>query len=293
MKKISGSGVALVTPFLEGGDIDFEGLTKLVNHCFDGGIDYLVVMGTTAENPVLQSDEKLAILAHVIKVNAKKLPIVYGIGGNCTAEVTAALKSTNLDGVDAILSVSPYYNKPTQEGVYQHFKAVSESTNLPIIVYNVPGRTSSNMQAETTLRLAHDFDNIVAIKEASGELEQVMKICNERPSDFLVISGDDNLTLPMIASGGNGVISVSGQAFPATFSQMVNAAIEGDFVTARQAHYKLFEVTKMLFAEGNPGGVKAALHHKGICGKYMRLPLWPISKELEESISKEILKHDL
>lgn len=293
MTKFRGTGVALVTPFNNNHQVDFNGLEKLVNHCLDGGVEYLVVMGTTGENATLDQDEKLQVLQHVQKVNNGRKPIVYGIGGNNTAGLVETIKNTDFSGIDAILSVSPYYNKPTQEGIYQHYKTLSTASPVPIILYNVPGRTSSNISAETTLRLAHDFENIIAIKEASGNMEQVMKIINERPEGFLVISGDDNITLPIIACGGDGVISVSGQGFPDVFTQMVRAALAGDFEKARQGHYQLFEVTKLLFAEGNPGGIKAALKIKSICEDHMRQPLWPISDALKGAIKKEIEKHKI
>lgn len=288
MTKFRGTGVALVTPFDEKHKIDFNGLEKLVHHCVEGGVDYLVVMGTTGENATLTSAEKQEVLKHVQKVNNGRKPIVYGIGGNNTGALVETIKSTDFNGIDGILSVSPYYNKPTQEGIYQHFKSLSEASPVPIILYNVPGRTSSNMAAETTLRLAKDFDNIIATKEASGDLEQVMKIINDRPEGFLVISGDDNITLPLIACGVDGVISVSGQGFPKIFTGMVRMALGNDYENARNLHYKLFEITKMLFAEGNPGGIKAVLKMKGICEEHMRQPLWRISKELREKIGKEL-----
>ena len=285
--------MALITPFDSDHNIDFNGLEKLVNHCIDGGVDYLVVMGTTGENAVLSNAEKQEVLKFVQKVNAGRKPIVYGIGGNNTAALVEAIKSTDFSEIDAILSVSPYYNKPTQEGIYQHFKTISEASPVDIIVYNVPGRTSSNMTAQTTVRLAKDFDNIIAIKEASGDMEQVMTIINNRPEGFLVISGDDNLTLPIIACGGDGVISVSGEGFPKVFSTMVKDALNGDMAAARKGHYRLLEVTKMLFAEGNPGGIKAALKHQDICEEYMRQPLWMISDELRTKIGEEMQKQGL
>lgn len=293
MNKFRGTGVALITPFDSDHNIDFNGLEKLVNHCIDGGVDYLVVMGTTGENAVLSNAEKQEVLKFVQKVNAGRKPIVYGIGGNNTAALVETIKSTDFSEIDAILSVSPYYNKPTQEGIYQHFKTISEASPVDIIVYNVPGRTSSNMTAQTTVRLANDFDNIIAIKEASGDMEQVMTIINNRPEGFLVISGDDNLTLPIIACGGDGVISVSGQGFPKVFSPMVKDALNGDMAAARKGHYRLLEVTKMLFAEGNPGGIKAALKHQNICEEYMRQPLWMISDELRTKIGEEMQKQGL
>lgn len=293
MNKFRGTGVALITPFDSDHNIDFNGLEKLVNHCIDGGVDYLVVMGTTGENAVLSNAEKLEVLKFVQKVNAGRKPIVYGIGGNNTRALVETIKSTDFNGIDAILSVSPYYNKPTQEGIYQHYKTISEACPVDIILYNVPGRTSSNMTAETTLRIARDFDNVIAIKEASGNMEQVMKIINERPEGFLVISGDDNLTLPIIACGGDGVTSVSGEGFPKVFTKMVNDALAGNMEAAREGHYRLFEVTKMLFEEGNPGGIKAALKFQNICEEHMRQPLWMISDDLRNRIGDEMKKHNL
>lgn len=293
MTEFRGSGVALVTPFNENQEVDLLGLENLVNHCINGGINYFVVMGTTAENATLNADEKLAVLRQVQKVNGRRLPIVYGIGGNDTQGIVKTIKETDFDGIDAILSVSPYYNKPTQEGIYQHFKTISENSPVPIIVYNVPGRTSSNMSAGTTLRLANDFKNIIGIKEASGNMEQVMKIIKERPEGFKVISGDDNLTLSMICCGGDGVISVSGQGFPKVFSIMVNSALSHMLKDAREAHYKLLDITNMLFEEGNPGGIKAVLEEKGICGPTLRQPLWKISDDLKTRIKKEMIKESI
>ena len=287
MKNFRGSGVALVTPFTASGEVDHAGLRKLVSFVTEKGINYLVVMGTTGESATLTKAEKDAVLATVIDENSGKLPIVLGIGGNNTQAVLEAFKSQDFTGVDAILSVSPYYNKPTQEGIYQHYKVLAEATELPIILYNVPGRTASNISAKTTLRLAHDFKNIIAVKEASGDLEQIMEITMNRPEGFLVISGDDNLTLPMLALGGDGVISVSGQGYPEVFSKMVNDGLAGKIEEARKGHYELFEVTKMLFAEGNPGGIKVALEARGLCGAGVRLPLWPISDSLKNDIVAE------
>lgn len=293
MNKFQGTGVALVTPFDNSHQVDFDGLKRLVNHSIDGGVEYLVVMGTTAENATLEDSEKLAVLNHVQKVNSGRKPIVYGIGGNNTARLVEIIKQTDFNGIDAILSVSPYYNKPTQEGIYQHYKTLAKASPVPIILYNVPGRTSSNISASITIRLANEFKNIIGIKEASGDLEQVMEIINTKPNGFLVISGDDNITLPMLALGGDGVISVSGQGFPEVFSQMVRHGLEGNFEEARKGHYKLFEVTRMLFAEGNPGGIKSALKHKGICEDFMRQPLWRISESLSISIADQIEKHKI
>jgi len=288
MQQLKGTGVALVTPFDNQMNIDYPALERLVNYVIDGGVEYLVVLGTTGESATLNATEKAEVLEFVKKVNAGRKPIVFGIGGNNTAALVESMQTAKLDGVTAILSASPYYNKPTQEGIYQHYKTLSEASPLPIILYNVPGRTASNISAETTLRLAHDFDNIIAVKEASGNMEQIMKIINDRPEGFMVISGDDNLTLPMIALGGDGVISVSGQGFPKVFTDMVRQALAGNMEAARKGHYQLFEITKMLFAEGNPGGIKAVLKHKGLMEEYMRQPLWPISEALRQDIVKEM-----
>ena len=293
MHKFKGTGTALVTPFDNKGAVDYNALERLITHVIEGGVEYLVVMGTTAENPVLDQEEKTKVLEAAKEANAGKLPLVYGIGGNNTEGLIKTIESTDLNGVDGSVSVSPYYNKPTQEGIYQHYKALAEKSPVPIIIYNVPGRTSSNITAETTLRLARDCDNIIGVKEASGDMVQVMDIIHNRPDDFLVISGEDNLTLPIVASGGDGVISVSGQAFPTVFSEMVLAALAGDMEKARHLHYKLFNITKMLFAEGNPGGVKAALSLQQICGETLRLPLWNISNSLRNQISEEIERQQL
>jgi len=284
MNKFRGSGVALVTPFTANGEVDYEGLRNLVTHVTQGGIDYLVVLGTTGESATLNAKEKQQVIKTVVDQNAGKLPVVLGIGGNNTAGVIEAIANQNFEGIDAILSVSPYYNKPTQEGIYQHYKAIASATSMPIILYNVPGRTSSNISAETTLRLARDFDSIIGVKEASGDMEQIMAVVKDRPDGFLVISGDDNLVYSMIALGGDGVISVSGQGFPRIFSKMVTEALEGQYHSALEKHYELFEVTQLLFAEGNPGGIKVALRAQGVCGDSLRLPLWPISEPLAQQL---------
>lgn len=293
MQAFRGTGVALVTPFTKDLSIDFNALERLVSHCVEGGVEYLVVMGTTGENPVLNKTEKKQVLKAVIEAANGRVPIVYGVGGNNTQAIVEELKSEDFSGVSAILSVSPYYNKPTQEGIYQHYKLISENSPLPIILYNVPGRTGSNMTADTTLRLARDFDNIFAVKEASGDLNQVMQIIKDRPEGFMVISGDDNLTFPILALGGDGVISVSGQAFPAVFTEMVRKGLAGDMEAARPLHYSLFDITNMLFEEGNPGGVKACLDIQNIMDSYMRQPLWPISSDLRNRLEAEMVKQGL
>jgi 4-hydroxy-tetrahydrodipicolinate synthase len=285
MKTFKGSGVALVTPFQTDGSIDYKALQQLVSLQIKGGTDFLVVQGTTGESPTLSQDEKRKVLDTVLEVNNGQLPVVYGIGGNNTAGL-AALFQNLPSGVDGILSVSPYYNKPIQKGIVAHFKQVASFTDLPIILYNVPGRTGSNMSVETTLELA-EIDNIVAVKEASGNMEQIMDIIRQRKPGFGVLSGDDNLTMPLIAAGADGVISVVANAFPERFSQMVHASMEGNLNLAKEAHYDLFNVTKMFFEEGNPGGVKVALAQRGLMQETMRMPLYPVSEGLRSRIQAE------
>ena len=284
MEKIKGTGVALITPFNEDLSIDYEGLEKLINYQIDGGVDYLVLMGTTGESAVLSNLEKQAVISFCVKINDGILPIVLGIGGNNTLALVEEIKNTNFTGIDAILSVSPCYNKPTQEGIYLHYKMLAEACSLPIIIYNVPGRTSSNMMAGTTLRLAKEFSNIVAVKEASGDMDQIMKIIKNKNSDFLVLSGDDGLTLPMIYMGAEGVISVIGQSHPKNYSDMVSFGRSGDNNIANQLHYKLYDFYEPFYAEGNPTGVKACLELLGICKCFVRPPLI----EASDAIKKEI-----
>ena len=285
MKTFKGSGVALVTPFHTDGSIDFAALKALVTLQIQGGTDFLVVQGTTGESPTLSQDEKRLVLDTVLEVNNGQLPVVYGVGGNNTLALEPLLKNIP-SGVDGILSVSPYYNKPIQKGIVAHFKMVASFTDLPIILYNVPGRTGSNMSIETTLELA-ELPNVVAVKEASGNMEQIMDIIRQRKPGFGVLSGDDNLTMPLIASGADGVISVVANAFPERFSQMVHASMSGNLELAKQAHYDLFCVTKMFFEEGNPGGVKVALAARGLMQETMRMPLHPVSEGLRSRIQAE------
>lgn len=285
MKQFTGSGVALVTPFKADFSIDIPALRRLVREQINGGTDFLVVQGTTGESPTLSAAEKQVVLETVMDENNGKLPIVYGVGGNNTMAVCEAFAKIPA-GVNGILSVAPYYNKPIQRGFVAHYKALAASTDLPIIMYNVPGRTGSNMLAETTLELA-EIPNIVAMKEASGNMEQIMEIIRSKPADFLLLSGDDAITLPLIAAGANGVISVVANAFPRLFSTMVHSALEGDFTTSRKAHYDLLPVTKLFFAEGNPGGVKIALEENGWMEPHMRLPLVQVSEGLRTAIIKE------
>jgi 4-hydroxy-tetrahydrodipicolinate synthase len=278
LKKLKGTGVALVTPFHKDGSIDFKGLEKLVEHVIRNGVDYLVPLGTTGESVSLSRDEKTAVQDFIVEVNNGRVPIVLGIGGNNTQEVINCIKKTDFHTIDAILSVSPYYNKPSQRGIYEHYKLIASASPVPVILYNVPGRTGSNMSAETTLSLAHDVKNIVAVKEASGNLDQIMQIIKNKPKDFLVISGDDSLTLPIIALGGDGVISVAANVFPKDYSDLVRHCLKGNFDKARDLQYKLVDIMNLLFVEGNPAGAKAALSILKICSENLRLPLVEISK---------------
>ena len=271
--KFKGTGVAIVTPFHQDGNIDFNALGKLIEHLISNGVNYIVALGTTGESVTLTKDEKVAVLNYILDTVEKRVPVVLGLGGNNTQDIIYCLKDYDLDRVDAILSVSPYYNKPTQEGIYQHYKMIGNSSPVPVILYNVPGRTASNISPETALRLANDIKNIIGIKEASGNIEQCMKIINNKPNDFLVISGDDALTLPIISCGGDGVISVVANAFPKVFSEMVNFVLQGNLKAAQKNHYKLLECIENLFVEGNPGGIKAVLKILNITQDTMRLPL--------------------
>jgi len=289
--QLKGTGVAIVTPFTKTGAVDFAGLSKLINHLIAGKVEYLVVLGTTGETATLNKEEKQQVVNHVIKETKKRVPIVLGIGGNNTQEVIDSIKYADLSAFVAILSVSPYYNKPSQQGIYEHYKAIAQSTNKPIILYNVPGRTASNITADTTLKLAHEFKNIVAIKEASGNLEQCMSIINNRPKNFLVISGDDNLTLPLLACGADGVISVLANVYPKDFSEMVRCGLKGDFTTARKLHYKTFEITNQLFADGNPGGAKIALELLKICGSDVRLPLVKPNEGVQQKLKQLVASY--
>lgn len=288
MNQFKGAGVALVTPFLADMSIDFPALRRLVREQIAGGTNFLVVQGTTGESPTLSANEKKQVLETVLEENNGALPIVYGVGGNNTMAVAEAFKQIPA-GVDGILSVAPYYNKPIQRGFVAHYKAIAEATDLPIIMYNVPGRTGSNMLAETTLELA-EVKNIVAMKEASGNMEQIMEIIRCKPEGFLLLSGDDAITMPLIAAGADGVISVVANSFPKHFSGMVKAAMEGDYAQARKLHYDLLPITKLFFTEGNPGGVKAALKQMGWMEEFMRLPLVPISDNLRSAIISETHK---
>lgn len=288
-----GLGVAMVTPFNAQGQIDYSGLQRLVEHLIGGGVDYLVVHGTTGESPTLNKEEKRAVLDFVLEVNNNRLPVAVGIGGNNTAAIAEEMKSTDYSGVSGILSVSPAYSKPTQAGIIAHYKTIAAVCPLPIILYNVPGRTASNISAETTLQLAKEVENIVAIKEASGDMTQIMRIIHDSPEGFEVISGDDALGLPIIAAGGKGVISVIGNAFPKPYSAMVHEALAGDFSSARKYHYQLLDTIEQIFAEGNPGGIKEALQYLGICERHLRLPLVNVSEKTRLAIYKSMAEDEL
>lgn len=285
---LKGTGVAIVTPFDKKGNIDEKGLRKLVQHLIKGQVDYIVVLGTTGESVTLNKEEKKQVIDLIVSENKNRVPLVLGIGGNNTQQILDDLNTYNLSPFCALLSVSPYYNKPSQEGIYQHYKVIAEHSPLPIILYNVPGRTSSNIQWQTTIRLANDFKNIIGIKEASGNIEQIMKIIRHRPKHFLVISGDDNLTLPLIACGADGVISVVANAYPKHFSEMVRAALQGNFDKARKIHYLLMPLTEQLFADGSPAGIKYALRTLGIIQPWLRLPLVLPNKYVQDEIKKLI-----
>jgi 4-hydroxy-tetrahydrodipicolinate synthase len=287
MNKFHGTGVALVTPFKADGSVDFDGLKSLINYQIDGKVEYLVSLGTTGEASTLNKDEKKKIWEFTAEINNGRVPLVAGIGGNNTLEVAKDIKSFNIAGYDAILSASPYYNKPTQEGIYQHYKYLSESSDLPLFLYNVPGRTGSNMLADTTCRLANDCKNIIGMKEASGSFDQFNQIMRDKPKEFLLISGDDPVALPMISLGAVGVISVIGNALPQQLSDMIRLCLQGDFAAALPLHLNLIEFTRLLFVEGNPAGAKAALKNLGVCEDHLRLPLVNVSEQLFNEIVKE------
>lgn len=285
MKELVGTGVALVTPFKEDFSIDIEALTHIVDYCIDGGVDYLVVLGTTGESVTLNSTEKKLVVQTVIKANDGRLPLVLGVGGNNTAAIVEELQLLDLSPFCAILSVSPYYNKPTQEGIYQHFRAISSASPIPIILYNVPGRTGSNMLPKTVLRLANDFENIVAIKEASGDISQITEIIDGKPQNFQVISGDDSTALPTVLAGGSGVISVLGQGMPEVFVKMISSALDGDTNKAQELQSELKEGMSLIFEEGNPAGIKSIFEVLGLSRATVRLPLVEATPELKKRIA--------
>ena len=280
MQAFIGTGVALVTPFKKDFSVDTEALKRIVHHAIDGGVDYLVVLGTTGETATLSQEEKELIIATVVVANNGKLPLVLGVGGNNTSEVVAELKTRDFSKFSAILSVSPYYNKPTQEGIYQHFKMIAEASPISVILYNVPGRTASNMEPETVLRLANNFKNLIGIKEAAGDIVQAMKLIQEKPKDFLVISGDDMITLPIVLAGGSGVISVIGGGYPKEFSQMVRLGLQRKVDEAYVLQYKLMDAIEMIFEQGNPAGVKEIFKSLGLSENTVRLPLVSVNENL-------------
>ena len=290
MKALTGTGIALITPFQQDGSIDFPALEKLVDFSIKGGVEYLVCLGTTAETPTLSKQEKSEIVSTIKSANAGRLPLVLGIGGNNTAEVKDEFTNTDLSDFSAVLSASPAYNKPTQEGIYQHYKVLAQNTEAKIILYNVPGRTSSNINPETTLRLANELNNIIAIKEASPNFLQSTEILKDKPKDFMVISGDDEFGLPMTLAGGKGVISVIAQGLPEEYTQMIRLGLERKVDEAYSLHYKLMDITRSIYVEGNPCGIKVLLSQKGICKPYTRLPLVPASESLSKRINKLLVK---
>ena len=290
MNKFYGTGVAMITPFQGDGQVDYPALGKLIDHLIDGGADYLVSLGTTGESATLNKEEKKQVFKFTAEAVNKRVALVAGIAGNNTLEVVEEIKAFDTTGYDAILSASPHYNKPTQEGIFQHYKAISWASTLPVILYNVPSRTGSSISAETTVLLAKTFKNIIGIKEASGNFELLNQIMRDKPEEFLMISGDDPITLPMIAMGAVGVISVTGNALPRQVSEVTRLCLAGDFKTARKAHYDLIEFTRLMFTEGNPAGVKSALKHLGVCGDNLRLPLVPVGEVTAEKIREQIEK---
>lgn len=286
--KFIGTGVALITPFNKDFSIDYASLETLAEYNITNGIDYLVINGTTAESPTIKLSERELIIKTVVSVNKGRVPLVLGIGGNDTLKLVKEINSSNLEDISAILSVSPYYNKPTQEGVYEHYKYISNNTSVPIIIYNVPGRTAKNILPGTVLRLAKEFDSIIGIKEAGNDINQYLELINNKPEDFLIISGDDDLALSSVIAGGDGVISVIGQAFPEKFSKMINYALDNNPLSATSIHEQLINITSLIFRENNPAGVKSVLHEMNLCNDVLRLPLLPVSKNLRNEILVEL-----
>ncbi|OCB73258.1 4-hydroxy-tetrahydrodipicolinate synthase [Flavobacterium piscis] len=292
MQSLIGTGVALVTPFKKDFSVDIEALQRIVNFSIDGGVEYLVVMGTTAENATLTQAEKELVIKTVIDTNKGRLPLVLGVGGNNTMQIVEELKTGDFSAFEAILSVSPYYNKPTQEGIYQHFKAIAEASPIPVILYNVPGRTSSNMLPSTVIRLANDFDNVVAIKEAAGDVVQAMQLIKNAPKDFLVISGDDMIALPIVLAGGAGVISVIAQGFPKEFSEMIRLGLNKKVTEAFKTQYILSDCIDMIFEQGNPAGIKQVFQALGIAENTVRLPLVSVDESLANRLN-EFVKNSI
>jgi 4-hydroxy-tetrahydrodipicolinate synthase len=288
-KTFRGTGIAIVTPFKKDGTIDWDSYAKLLEFWIKGKVEYLVVLGTTGESVTIHGSEKQKVFSFIKDAVKGRIPLVAGIGGNDTNDVVTGFKEFKLDGYSAILSVAPYYNKPNQEGIYQHYKVLDAASPLPVIMYNVPGRTGQNLTAETQLRIAKDCKNVFATKEASGNFDQIMQIIKYKPADFMVISGDDGITLPMIACGAEGVISVVANAYPEQFSNMVRMCLDGDYENARALHYKYTDIINSMFAEGSPSGVKAFLSEMGMCGNYFRQPVWPVSEKHLQKI-RELMK---
>ena len=287
MKNIfKGTGIALITPFNEDKSVDFAALEQIVNHVIDGGADFLVALGTTSEAPTLTTEEKKQVVSTILKVNAKRLPVLLGLGGNNTAGVIEQIKTQDFTGIDGILSVVPYYNKPNQRGMMAHFTAIADASPVPVILYNVPGRVGVNLQAATCIELAK-HPNIVAVKEASGNLQQIMEILRDKPADFDVISGDDGITQPMMALGAQGVISVAANAYIKPFARMMNAMKDGQTEEALRLHYAMLRMNQLIFADGNPAGIKCLMNHMGLCKNVLRLPLVPANEKVEADIIEE------
>jgi len=288
MKKFKGTGVAIVTPFKNDTSIDFAAFGRVINHVIEGGVNYIVAMGTTGESVTLSKDERKALISYVVETIDNRVPLVVGIGGNNTQDIISSIRRSNLEGVDGILTVAPYYNKPNQRGLLQHFKAIATSSEIPVILYNVPSRTCSNISSDTCLELAHACENIIAIKEASGDISQIMRIIKGKPENFIVLSGDDMMTIPVIAAGGSGVISVLANAFPAECAELVNQSLKNNFKTAREIQFRFLEIIELLFIDGNPAGVKTMLNIMNLCQNNLRLPLVPVSKTIYTRIQKAI-----
>ncbi|MCU0455520.1 MAG: 4-hydroxy-tetrahydrodipicolinate synthase [Bacteroidales bacterium] len=288
MKRFRGTGVAVITPFKNDSSIDFTAFGRVINHVIKGGVNYIVAMGTTGEASTLTMDEKHALVCYVKEAIDNRVPLVVGIGGNNTQEVVNSIRELDMEGVDAILSVAPYYNKPSQRGLFQHFKTISSCSPVPVIIYNVPGRTSCNISSDTCLELANECENIIGIKEASGDLSQIMRVIKGKPENFLVISGDDALTIPVIAAGGSGVISVLANAYPLECSELVNNALRNNFKSSRETHFRFMEAIELLFADGNPSGIKAFMSLMNLCQNNLRLPLVPVNKNVYTRIQKFI-----
>jgi 4-hydroxy-tetrahydrodipicolinate synthase len=288
MKKFRGTGVAIITPFKNDSSIDFAALGRVVNHVINGGVNYIVALGTTGESVTLTKDEKNALISYVVESIDNRVPLVVGIGGNNTQEVINSIRQSDLTGVDGILSVSPYYNKPSQKGLFEHFKAIATCSPIPVILYNVPGRTACNISSDTCLELAHECENIVAVKEASGDISQIMRIIKGKPENFNVISGDDTMMIPVIAAGGVGVISVLANAFPAQCSEIISLSLKNNFKASREIQFRFMDMIDLLFVEGNPAGVKAMMNIMNICQNNLRLPLVPVSRTVYSKIQKAI-----